>query len=299
MKFRPKSNPSIVPSKSRNFQNHNLIYLKDYISPSEKQQIFDYLKRLTPIWENRFSASNPPPENEPNRQLLRPVYWLGNWQFACLDYYHPPKGMYNRCIKAEPYPAVLEKIIKKVESLIKENFDERDIPNDWHLNTCLINYYGYKTEVLPEGQTKKIDTARVGEHKDFEPGPIASISFGEKALFQFVKSAGKSSASEVILQQWLEDGSLQMFGGEKFKKQLFHRVQRVEEKGQAFKDLNTTFFETRRVNFTFRYVPRDHVTPLSRLPEALCRDIAPYISELATKSSFWKSEHQEMMTPKS
>lgn len=294
MKFSPKSSKSIAPSKSRNFQNHNLIYIKDYISSSEKQQIFDYLKTLTPIWENRFSATNPPPEGESNRQLLRPVYWLGNWQFACLDYYHPPKGMYNRCVDAEKYPTILEKIIKKIETLIKENFDERDIPHGWHLNTCLINYYGYKTEILPNGESKKIDTARVGEHKDFEPGPIASISFGEKALFQFVKSSGKSSASEVILQQWLEDGSLQMFGGEKFKKQLFHRVQRVEDKGILFKDLNTTFFETRRVNFTFRYVPRDHITPLSRLPENLRKDIEPYVSQLSTKSSFWQSELDEI-----
>ncbi|MBC7456823.1 MAG: alpha-ketoglutarate-dependent dioxygenase AlkB [Bdellovibrionaceae bacterium] len=299
MKFSPKSLKSIAPSKSRNFQNHNLIYMKDYVSPSEKQQIFDYLKTLHPIWENRFSASNPPPDGEPNRQLLRPVYWLGNWQFACLDYYHPPKGMYNRCVDAEKYPTVLEKIIKKVEGLIKENFDERDIPNGWHLNTCLINYYGYKTEVLPNGEAKKIDTARVGEHKDFELGPIASISFGEKALFQFVKSAGKSSTSEVILQQWLEDSSLQMFGGEKFKKQLFHRVQRVEDKGVVFKGLNTTFFETRRVNFTFRYVPRDHIARLTRFPEPLRKDFIPYVTELATKSSFWQTELQEMNELKS
>lgn len=273
------------PSKSRNFQNHNLIYIKDYISSSEKNQIFDFLKTLHPIWENRYSVSNPPPENEPNRQLLRLVYWLGNWQFACLDYYHPPKGLNNRCVFAENYPFVLDKIIKKVETLVREKFDERDIPKDWQLNTCLINYYGYKIE-----GTKKIDTARVGEHKDFEPGPIASISFGEKALFQFVRSSGKSHQSEVVLQQWLEDSSLQLFGGEKFKKQLFHRVQRVEDKGTLYSDLNTTFFEPRRINFTFRYVPNDHIKPFRDLPSHLQADINDYVSQLGTRSAFWKNE---------
>lgn len=272
------------PSRTRNFQNHNLIYIKDYILPAEKKQIFDYLQTLYPIWENRYSASNPPPENEPNRQLLRPVYWLGNWQFACLDYYHPPKGLYNRCVEAETYPPIIEKIIRKVENLVREKFDERDIPKNWTLNTCLINYYGYKIT-----ETKKIDTARVGEHKDFEPGPIASISFGEKALFQFVKSAGKSQPSQVVLQQWLEDGSLQLFGGEKFKKQLFHRVQRVEDKGIHFSNLNTTFFETRRVNLTFRYVPVDHITSVQALPENLKADVQSYVNELARHSPFWKS----------
>lgn len=279
--------------QSRNFQNHNLIYIKDYISPSEKQNIFSYLETLRPIWENRYSLSNPPPENESNRQLLRPVYWLGNWQFACLDYYHPPRGLNNRCVDAEKYPPVLDKIIRKVEGLVREKFDPRDVPRDWQLNTCLINYYGYKTEMTNDGNSKNIDSARVGEHKDFEPGPIASISFGEKALFQFVKSSGKSQQSTVILQQWLEDSSLQLFGGEKLKKQLFHRVQRVEDKGIRFKNLNTTFFETRRVNFTFRFVPRDHITPLYKLPAHLQKDILPYTTQLTTQSTFWKSELQK------
>jgi hypothetical protein len=267
--------------------------MKDFISQTEKEQIFNYLKTLHPIWENRYSESNPPPEGEPNRQLLRPVYWLGNWQFACLDYYHPPKGMYNRCVDAEKYPAVIEKIISKVHALVREQFDERDVPKNWELNTCLINYYGYKK--IGE---KNLDTARVGEHKDFEPGPIASISFGEKALFQFVKSAGKSQQSNVILQQWLEDSSLQLFGGEKFKKQLFHRVQRVEEKGTSYPELNTTHFETRRVNFTFRYVPRDHILPLRKIPEALRTDVLPYVAELAKKSDYWKNEltHHQVLS---
>lgn len=267
-------------------QNLNLIYQANYITPNEKKEIMRYLESLYPIWEMRFSASNPPPEGEPNRPLLRPVYWLGNWQFACLDYYHPPKGIQNRCVEAESYPPVLEKIVKKIEQMVHEKFSEKDIPRGWHLNTCLINYYGNK--ILPDG--KKLDTARVGEHKDFEPGPVASISFGEKALFQFIKSESKAHKSDVILQQWLEDSSLQIFGGDKFKKQLFHRVQRVEEKGILFSDMKTTNFETRRINFTFRYVPNDHIKSFNELPENLQSDIKGYVVELGQKSTFWKNQ---------
>ncbi|MCM2354133.1 MAG: alpha-ketoglutarate-dependent dioxygenase AlkB [Pseudobdellovibrio sp.] len=267
-------------------QNLNLIYQANYITPNEKKEIIRYLESLHPIWEMRFSASNPPPEGEANRPLLRPVYWLGNWQFACLDYYHPPKGIQNRCVEAESYPPVLEKIVKKIEQIVHEKFSEKDIPRGWHLNTCLINYYGNK--ILPDG--KKLDTARVGEHKDFEPGPVASISFGEKALFQFIKSESKAHKSDVILQQWLEDSSLQIFGGDKFKKQLFHRVQRVEEKGILFSDMKTTNFETRRINFTFRFVPNDHIKSFSELPENLQQDIKGYVAELGEKSTFWKNQ---------
>jgi len=278
------------PNKPQFQKNLNLIYKSQAISASEKKEIIHYLESLHPIWEMRFSESNPPPNGEPNRPLLRPVYWLGNWQFACLDYYHPPKGIQNRCVAAENYPPVLEKIVHRIEQLVHENFSEKDIPNGWHLNTCLINFYGDKLVTTDDGQSKRVDTARVGEHKDFEPGPVGSISFGEKALFQFVKSESKSQKSEVILQQWLEDSSLQIFGGDKFKKQLFHRVQRVEDKGFVFKTMNTTDFETRRINFTFRYVPNDHIKALSDFPENLQKDIRPYIEDLSRYSTFWKNE---------
>lgn len=274
------------PRKPQFQQNLNLIYQANYITPNEKKEIIRYLESLYPIWEMRFSASNPPPEGEANRPLLRPVYWLGNWQFACLDYYHPPKGIQNRCVEAESYPPVLEKIVKKIEQMVHEKFSEKDIPRGWHLNTCLINFYG--TKILEGG--KKLDTARVGEHKDFEPGPVGSISFGEKALFQFIKSESKSHKSDVILQQWLEDSSLQIFGGDKFKKQLFHRVQRVEEKGISFSNMQTTNFETRRINFTFRYVPNDHIKSFHELPKNLQTDIKDYVLELGQHSQFWKNQ---------
>lgn len=266
-------------------QYQNLIYQPNYVTKGQKTEILSYLSTLYPIWEMRFSSSNPPPNNEANRQLLRPVYWLGNWQFACLNYYHPPQGIHNRCVTGEYYPVVLQRIVHETEQIVRQKFSPKDVPDKWHLNTCLINFYGNKII-----DSKKTDCARVGEHKDFEPGPVVSISFGERALFQFVKSDGKSQKSNVILQQWLDDSSLQIFGGEKFKKQLFHRVQRVEDKGINFNELNTTNFETRRINFTFRYVPTEHIKPYSRLPDNLKQDIKDYVQELSLKSHFWKTE---------
>ena len=266
-------------------QYQNLIYQSQYVTKTQKIEILDYLSTLFPIWEMRYSKSNPPPSEEANRQLLRPVYWLGNWQFACLNYYHPPQGIQNRCVTAEIYPRVLQRIVSEIEQIVWQKFSPKDIPDKWNLNTCLINFYGNKIV-----GSEKIDCARVGEHKDFEPGPVASVSFGEKALFQFVKSVGKSQKSDVILQQWLEDSSLQLFGGDKFKKQLFHRVQRVEEKGTLFTGLNTTHFETRRINFTFRYVPVEHVRPFLKFPAHLQDDVRAYVAELAAKSTYWRDQ---------
>jgi alkylated DNA repair dioxygenase AlkB len=262
-----------------------LIYKPGYISPREKSEILDYLRTLYPIWEQRFSKNNPPGPGQEQRQLLRPVYWLGNWQFACLNYYHPPKGLYNRCVEAESYPPVLFHLVEKIQALVHDSFDPIDIPRGWHLNTCLINYYGNQIH-----NDKKTDCARVGEHKDFEPGPVASISFGERALFQFVSSRGPQAPSQVVLQQWLEDRSLQIFGGNKFKKHLFHRVQRVDKKEGHFFPLNEIEnFETRRINFTFRYVPNEHIVPFQRLPSEAREDVHGYVEKLAEHSAFFKS----------
>lgn len=263
-----------------------LVYKTGYISPQEKTEILKYVLSLFPIWEMRYSKNNPPPENQKQRPLLRPVYWLGNWQFACLNYYHPPKGLYDRCVQAEPYPPILEYLVQKIETLVQESFEARDIPRGWHLNTCLINYYG--NQITPEG--KKLDCARVGEHKDFEPGPVASVSFGERALFQFVSSRGTESKSDVVLQQWLDDCSLQIFGGDKFKKQLFHRVQRVEDKGTIFKLNDIENFETRRINLTFRYVPDEHISPFKRLGAPAQEDVRGYMEKLAEKSDFFSEQ---------
>jgi alkylated DNA repair protein (DNA oxidative demethylase) len=275
-----------VPSSYQN-QYQNLIYKPLAITAGDKAQILEYLATLHPIWETRYSKNNPPPPDQQQRRLLRPVYWLGNWQFACLNYYHPPKGIEGRCVSAEPYPEVLQNIVDQIESIVKAEFDPKDIPRGWHLNTCLINFYG---DQIHDGQ--RIDCARVGEHKDFEPGPVASVSLGDRALFQFVESRGTQAQSEVILQQWLEDRSLQIFGGEKFKKKLFHRVQRVEKKTATKFKLNVTDFETRRINFTFRYVPDEHIQPFFKLPKTAQEDTQEYLQQLAKKSAFFQKHLQ-------
>jgi alkylated DNA repair dioxygenase AlkB len=269
------------PRRQNSFSFQNLIYQPQYLKLKEREAILEYLQTLVPIWEQRYSNSNPPPVGEEQRQLLRPVYWLGNWQFACLDYYHPPKGIEHRCVTAEPYPDVLKSIVADIENRVRSEFSPRDVPQRWHLNTCLINFYGdFKGE----------DRARVGEHKDFEPGPVASLSIGEKALFQFVRSQSRTQKSQVVLQQWLEDSSLQIFGGLKFKKDLFHRVQRVERTKVELPRFATEDFDSRRVNFTFRYVPDEHIQVIRKFPTPLQADLKPYIELLARHSKFWQEQ---------
>jgi len=259
-----------------------LFYQKDFLKHVEKQEIIEFLKGLYPIWEQRYSKHMPPPPGKGQRMLLRPVYWLGNWQFACLNYYHPPRRIKNCSVYAEGYPPILQKVVEKAEKKAREIYSPRDFPKGWELNTCLINYYGKKLE-----NAKWVDGARVGEHKDFEPGPVASLSLGERAMFQFVSSFGKNSPARVVFQQWLEDGSLQIFGGRRWKEDLFHRVQRVDKKTGLELPLEISNFKVRRINFTFRYVPKSDWVKFDQLPKELKEDITPYVEELAKHSLFF------------
>jgi hypothetical protein len=259
-----------------------LYYHFPFVNRQERKDLLSYLCSLHPIWENRFSTSNPPPEGDQQRELLRPVYWLGNWQFACLDYFHPPEGIKFRCVQAEKYPDVLEKIVQKVEKITKQIYPAKDIPKDWKLNTCLINYYGTK---IIDG--KEVDTARVGEHRDFEPGPVASLSFGDRAFFQFV-SGNKKIGQKVFWEGWLEDSGLQIFGTPKWKDETFHRVQRVEKKFKHDFNIEINHFKTRRINLTFRYVPQEFILPLEKFPDNLKEDVKLYVQKLAEHSEHFE-----------
>lgn len=259
-------------------------YDRNFVSAADRDEIARWLATLHPIREQRYAANHPPPAGKTQRWLLRPVYWLGSWQFACLDYYHPPRGIHGRCVRAEPFPPVLARLVAEAEAIARRLYRGADMPAGWHLNTCLVNFYGSRIE----GE-RRVDTARVGEHKDFEPGPVASISLGERALFQFVAGGRIGQRSAVVLQQWLEDGSLQIFGGDRWKKHHFHRVQRVDRKGSEFRT-QARDFHTRRVNFTFRYVPDEHIAPFAALAPESADDVRGYMEELARHSDFFRQE---------
>lgn len=259
------------------------LYVADYVAPAERAELGAWLAGLHPLWEQRYSTRRPPPPGKAQRSLLRPVYWLGNWQFACLGYYEPPRRVRDCCVAAEPFPPVMRRMIADVEARIRRAFVPADIPAGWHLNTCLVNFYGSRRE----GQ-RTVDVARVGEHRDFEPGPVASISLGERALFQFV-ARGREPGAPPVRNQWLDDGSLQAFAGPRWKDDLLHRVQRVEDKRGVELPPAIEGFHTRRINLTFRFVPDRDVVPFERLSAEAREDVREYIEELARHSEFWRS----------
>jgi len=259
------------------------VYEPGFVDPAAHAQILAWLQTLRPLWEQRYSTRRPLPPGKQQRGLLRPVYWLGNWQFACLGYYEPPKRTRDVAVAAEPFPPVLAQLVKEIERRVRAGFPPSTVPRRWHLNTCLVNFYGSRYE-----GGKRVDAARVGEHRDFEPGPVASLSLGERARFQFVRrGAPGGDAAPPVRTQYLEDRSLQIFGGPRWKDDLLHRVQRVDDKHALDLPPQIAGFRTRRVNFTFRYVPDEHVTPYARLPAAAREDVREYVETLARASRFF------------
>ncbi|MDQ3369104.1 MAG: alpha-ketoglutarate-dependent dioxygenase AlkB [Myxococcota bacterium] len=256
------------------------VYEPSFVDERARAELHAWLATLHPLWEMRYSTRRPPPAGKEQRPLLRPVYWLGNWQFACLGYYEPPKRARDVAVAAEPFPAVLAKLVALIERRVRADFPPPTVPRRWHLNTCLVNFYGDRLE-----GGREVDAARVGEHRDFEPGPVASISLGERARFQFVRRGARDAPP--VRTQWLEDTSLQIFGGPLWKDDLLHRVQRVDDKQRLSLPPRIENFRTRRVNFTFRYVPDEHVVPFARLPPVARDDVRDYVTTLAAHSRFF------------
>ena len=260
------------------------VYEPGFIDAGTRAEILAWLTALRPLWEMRFSTRRPLPAGKQQRPLLRPVYWLGNWQFACLGYYEPPRRVQNAAVAAEPFPPWLASLTAVIERRVRSGFPAQAVPRRWHLNTCLVNFYGDRIE-----GGKEIDAARVGEHRDFEPGPVASLSVGERARFQFVRRGDVHNAPPVRTE-WLEDGSLQIFGGPRWKDDLLHRVQRVEDKAKTELPPAIAGFRSRRVNFTLRYVPDEHVVPFAKLSSQARADVSEYVTALAASSTFWSAQ---------
>ena len=263
--------------------DRSYVYEPGFIDDAAASEITAWLEKLEPLWEMRFSTRRPLPPGKQQRPLLRPVYWLGNWQFACLGYYEPPRRTFDVAVQAEPFPPVLHRLVTQIERRVRQGFPAPQVPRRWHLNTCLVNFYGDRRDETG----KWIDVARVGEHRDFEPGPVASLSLGERARFQFVRRGQRDAPP--VRTQWLEDRSLQIFGGPYWKDDLLHRVQRVDDKQKLDLAPRIEGFRTRRVNFTFRYVPDEHVVPYAKLPDHVRADVREYVTTLARRSPFFAS----------
>ncbi len=269
--------PQPSPSPDRGDQRVQVpgfSYLPRFFSAEDAEELGQFFAGLHPLWEKRY-ADGATSRRGGSGRLTRPVYWLGGWQFAALGYYAEPDHLHDRCVRAEPLPPVMTRILERLRAELGRHGDDGPLPN-----TCLINYYGSLEGAPP------VDVARLRMHRDAEPGAVVMLSVGQPAQFEFVMP--DAAAPEQSL--WVRHRSVVVLSGEEFKDRLYHRVTRVRHGQQPVLSAKLDGFAVRRVSVSFRHVPEQHIVDLGQLgPEA--RAIAtPYVRELAEHSAHFRAQ---------
>lgn len=269
-------------------------YLPRFIEEHEAAQLIDYFGGLSPLWEQRHAEVVDGRGNQHGRRLTRPVYWLGAWQFASLGYYAEPHYRRDRCVRAEPFPSVMQAILERLGPVLREyHFESRsenpcarggemvDLPN-----TCLINYYGREV-----GQGPPRDYARLRMHRDGEPGPVVMFSIGQPGRLEFLDP---TRSPEPELMVWTRHRSVTILSGPEFKDRLYHRVTEVRTGQEPRLKSRVDNFETRRISVSFRHVPDELITPYRDLPLFARQRVRPYMETLAGVSAYFEAELEGM-----
>jgi len=255
-------------------------YLPRFVEADEAEALIAYFAGLHAIWERRYSGDEAGRTGEHKRRLTRPVYWIGAWQFACLGYYAEPHYQEDRCLRAEAYPEVMQRILERLRPIFETHLAEGEpcLPS----NSALINYYG--TEHPGDG-SQPLDVARLRPHRDNEPGPVVMISIGQPARFEFV-----DGDDEVQLGVWQRHRSACIFSGPLYKDRLYHRVTQVRHGREPELSTRVPDFSLRRVSVSFRHVPERYIHDWQELsPEAQSK-VEPYVTELAHHSDHFRRQ---------
>ncbi len=269
--------PSAKPLPGREIvREPGYSYVPQHITAAEAEELASYFSGLHPQWEQRHAEGSTGRRGS-RSGLTRPVYWLGAWQFAALGYYAEPDHLVDKCVRAEPLPEVMVRILERLRPELGLHGDDA-LPN-----TCLINFYGH----TPKGDGRPpVDLARLRMHRDGEPGPVVMLSVGQPAQFEFVEPG----QPEPFRSQWIRHRSAVVLSGPLYKDQLYHRVTRVRYGGEPALTAHVEDFEVRRISVSFRHVPEDRILDLGQLgPEA--QAIArPYVERLAEHSGHFRSQ---------
>lgn len=249
-------------------------YLPRFVSATEADALIQYFGSIRPLWESRHAADDHVRDGQGSRRLTRPVYWLGAWQFACLGYYAEPDYQVDRCLRAEPYPEVMQRILGRLRPAVERHL----APSETYAETtsALINFYGSELRDQP------VDVARLRPHRDSEPGPVIMLSVGQPARFEFVDADGA-----VALGVWLRHRSVCILSGAEFKDRLYHRVSRVRHGQEPAMHTVLPDFQLRRISVSFRHVPEAYIHSWDTLSAEARTKVRPYVAELAEHAPFY------------
>lgn len=258
-------------------------YLPQFIGKEESEELIEYFSQQTPLWEKRHHGDDHGRSATQSRRLTRPVYWLGAWQFACMGYYAEPDHRVNRCVRAEGFPPVMQRVLDRLQQVLREAHSEAPGPKVCQLpNTCLINYYGREV-----GLGVPRDYARLRMHRDGEPGPVIMFCIGQAGRLEFLDP---DRSPDPELSVWTRHRSVVILSGAEFKDRLYHRIVQVRTGDTPRLATRLANFELRRVSVSFRYVPEDLIMDFADLPESKRDQVREYVRELAAESEHWERQ---------
>ena len=264
-------------------QRAGFSYLPRFIHADEAEELIEYFGSVSPIWERRHHDAQHQRNGESRRRLTRPVYWLGAWQFASLGYYAEPLYREDRCVRAEGFPDVMQRILSRLRSPLQELHGAAGPTQPGQLpNTCLINYYGREVGL---GQPR--DYARLRMHRDGEPGPVVMFSIGQPGLLEFLDP---EVSPEPELSVWTRHRSVTILSGPDFKDRLYHRIVQVRTGQDPALRCTLDNFEPRRVSVSFRHVADDLISDFGELPEDKRALVRGYVRELAEHSAHFAKQ---------
>ena len=255
-------------------------YLPRFIEADEATELIGYFASVVPIWECRHDGDDHRREGGRGRRLTRPVYWLGAWQFASLGYYSEPDHREDRCLRAEPLPPVMQRILQRLKGILHSDHGE-DGPHKLP-NTCLINYYGREV-----GKGVPVDFARLRMHRDGEPGPVVMFSVGQPGRLEFL-DPDRSPDPELSL--WTRHRSVTILSGAEYKDRLYHRISQVRTGRQPELRCRVDQFDVRRISVSFRSVPDELISELNDLPTERQQRVRRYVEALSEHSDHFREQ---------
>lgn len=266
----------------RPIEQSGFSYLPRFINEEESAALISYFAGRRPLWEQRHNDKKHERSSEQARRLTRPVYWLGAWQFACLGYYAEPHYRENRCVRAEPFPDVMQAILQRLQPIVANHGGTGPTSHLAPPNTCLINYYGRET-----GGGVPVDYARLRMHRDGEPGPVIMFNIGQAGLLEFLDPK-RSPDPELSL--WTRHRSVTIISGPDFKDRLYHRVVQVRTGDKPKLHCQLSNFALRRVSVSFRHVPPELICDFPQLPKQAQDQVRGYVEELSTSSEHFRNQ---------
>ena len=106
-------------------------------------------------------------------------------------------------VAAEPFPPVLARLVAQIERRVRDGFPPRAVPRRWHLNTCLVNFYGDR---LDGDRVDRCRTRRRASRLRARPGRLAVARRARAVPVRAARRARRPAGAHPVARRRLAAG---------------------------------------------------------------------------------------------